>query len=164
MRDKVQAELKRMEIMGVISKVTQPTPWCAGMVVVPKAQGKIRLCVDLKHLNKWVRRERHILPAVEQTLAMLAGAKVFTKLDATSGFWQIPLSNESSLLTTFITPFWRYAFNRLPFGILSAPEHFQRRMLQMLEDCEGVVCHADDILVYGEDMQQHNERLHRVLK
>ncbi|XP_056114034.1 uncharacterized protein K02A2.6-like [Rhinichthys klamathensis goyatoka] len=165
LRDKVQAELKRMEDMGVVSKVTQPTPWCAGMVVAPKAQpGKIRLCVDLTHLNKWVRRERHILPAVDHTLAMLAGAKVFTKLDATSGFWQIPLSEESQLLTTFITPFGRYAFNRLPFGISSAPEHFQRRMSQMLEGCDGVVCHADDIVVYGEDIQQHNERLHQVLK
>ncbi|KAL7872233.1 hypothetical protein SRHO_G00072160 [Serrasalmus rhombeus] len=113
--------------MGVITKVAKPTPWCAGLVVAPKTQpGKIRLCVDLIHLNKWVRRERHILPAVDHTLAMLAGAKVFTKLDATSGFWQIPLSEESSLLTTFITPFGRYAFNRLPFGISSAPEHFQR--------------------------------------
>ncbi len=101
MRDKVHAELKRMEDMGVISKVTQPTPWCAGIVVVPKAKGKIRLCVDLTHLNKWVRRERHILLAVDQMLAMLAGAKVFTKLDVTSGFWQIPLSKESKLLTTF---------------------------------------------------------------
>ncbi len=163
MRDKVHAELKRMEDMGVISKVTQPTPWCAGIVVVPKAKGKIRLCVDLTHLNKWVRRERHILPAVDQTLAMLAGAKVFTKLDATSGFWQIPLSKESKLLTTFIIPFGRYAFNRLPFGISSAPEHFQRRISQMLEGCEGVVCHADDI-VYGEDLQKHDERLHCVLK
>ncbi len=108
MRDKVHAELKRMEDMGVISKVTQPTPWCAGIVVVPKAKGKIRLCVDLTHLNKWVRRERHILLAVDQMLAMLAGAKVFTKLDVTSGFWQIPLSKESKLLTTFITPFGRY--------------------------------------------------------
>ena len=165
LRDKVRTELTRMEDMGVVSKVTQPTPWCAGMVVVPKAQspGKIRLCVDLTQLNQWVRRERHILPAVDHTLAMLAGAKVFTKLDATSGFWQIPLSEESSLLTTFITPFGRYAFNRLPFGISSAPEHFQRRMSQMLEGCPGVVCHADDILVYGEDMQQHNENLHQVL-
>lgn len=136
----VQAELKQMEEMGVISKVTQPTPWCAGMVVAPKAQpGKIRLCVDLTHLNKWMRRERHILPAVDHTLAMLAGTKVFTKLDATTGFWQIPLSGESWLLTTFITPFGRYAFNRLPFGISSAPEHFQRRMSQMLEGCDGVV-------------------------
>ncbi|KAL6482216.1 hypothetical protein MHYP_G00102960 [Metynnis hypsauchen] len=165
LRDKVRAELNRMEGMGVISKVTKPTPWCAGLVVAPKAQpGKIRLCVDLTHLNKWVRRERHILPAVDHTLAMLAGAKVFTKLDATSGFWQIPLSEESSLLTTFITPFGRYSFNRLPFGISSAPEHFQRRMSQMLEGCEGAVCHADDIVVYGEDMQQHNARLHKVLQ
>ncbi|KAL7851818.1 hypothetical protein SRHO_G00176030 [Serrasalmus rhombeus] len=165
LRDKVRAELNRMESMGVISKVTKPTPWCAGLVVAPKAQpGKLRLCVDLTHLNKWVRRERHILPAADHTLAMLAGAKVFTKLDATSGFWQIPLSEESSLLTTFITPFGRYSFNRLPFGISSAPEHFQRRMSQMLEGCEGAVCHADDIVVYGEDMQQHNARLHKVLQ
>lgn len=72
----------------MISKVTEPTPWCAGLVVVPKAQGKIRLCVDLTHLNKWVRRERHILPAVDHMLAMLAGAKVFTKLD--QGFGKFP--------------------------------------------------------------------------
>lgn len=155
-----------MEKLGVISKMTQPTPWCAGMVVVPKPRAKIpiRLCVDLTPLNKWVRRERHILPAVDDTLAMLAGVKVFTKLDATSGFWQIPLSEESKLLTTLITPFGRYAFNRLPFGISSAPEHFQRRMSQMLEGCTGVVCHADDILVYGEDIQQHEERLYQVLE
>uniref|UniRef100_A0AAQ6ADS4 ribonuclease H n=1 Tax=Amphiprion ocellaris TaxID=80972 RepID=A0AAQ6ADS4_AMPOC len=116
----------------------------------------------MTHLNKWVRRERHILPAVDHTLAMLSGAKVFTKLDATSGFWQIPLAEESRLLTTFIIPFGRYAFNRLPFGISPAPEHFQHRMSQMLEGYEGVVCHADDIVVFGEDVKQHNERLHKV--
>ncbi|KAL7881030.1 hypothetical protein SRHO_G00032840 [Serrasalmus rhombeus] len=164
LRDKVKTELDRMVSMGVISRVTQPTPWCAGMVVVPKPNGKIRLCVDLTHLNKWVQRERHILPAVDYTLGMLAGAKTFTKLDATSGFWQIPLAEESRLLTTFITPFGRYAFNRLPFGISSAPEHFQRRMMQMLEDCAGTVCHADDILVYGASKAQHDERLCQVLK
>lgn len=87
LHDKVRAELNRMESMEVISKVTQPT-WCAGMVVVPKPRGKIpiRLCVDLTHLNKWVQRERYILPVVDHTSGMLAGAKIFTKLDATSGF------------------------------------------------------------------------------
>lgn len=139
------------EAMGVISKVTQPTAWCAGIVVVPKANGKIRLCVDLTRLNKWVRRECHISPAVDQTLAMMPDAKAFTKLDARSGFWQIPLAKSSALLTTFITPFGRYCFNRLQFGISSAPEHFQRRMSQMLEGCEGELCHADDVLVYGRD-------------
>ncbi|XP_061906727.1 uncharacterized protein K02A2.6-like isoform X2 [Entelurus aequoreus] len=162
--DKVKKELDRMVDMGVISRVTQPTPWCAGLVVVPKPNGKMRLCVDLTHLNGWIQRERYILPAVDHTLGMLAGAKTFTKLDATSGFWQIPLAEESKLMTTFITPFGRYAFNRLPFGISSAPEHFQRRMLQMLESCAGAVCHADDILVYGDSQTQHDERLCQVLK
>ena len=121
---KVKAELERMEEMGVVSRVSEPTEWCAGMVVVPKSGGKVRICVDLTRLNECVSRERHLLPAVEQTLAQLAGAQVFTKLDANSGFWQIPLAKESALLTTFITPFGRFCFNRLPFGISSAPEHF----------------------------------------
>lgn len=116
LRDLVRTELNRMEEMGVISKVTEPTAWCSGIVVIPKsAKQPPRICVDLTPLNAVVKRERHILPAVDQTLAMMKNAKVFTKLDARSGFWQIPLTPESQPLTTFITPFGRYHFNRLPF-------------------------------------------------
>ena len=158
----VGEELKRMEQLGVIAKVSQPTEWCAGMVVVPKNNGKVRICVDLTRLNESVCRERHPLPAVEQTLAQLAGATVFSKLDANSGFWQIPLSQESALLTTFITPFGRYCFHRLPFGITSAPEHFQRRMSSLLENV-GVICMMDDILVHGRTTEEHDERLTKVL-
>lgn len=124
---KVKEELNRMEQQGVISKVEEPTDWCAPMVVVPKRTGKVRICSDLTELNKYVMREKHPLPSVEHTLGQLAGAKVFSKLDANAGFWQIPLSRDSSLLTTFITPFGRYCYNRLCFGISSAPEHFQKR-------------------------------------
>ena len=90
LRAKVAEELKRMETMGVISKVDVPTPWCAGMVVAPKRSGAVRICVDLKPLNRSVLREVHPLPKVDDTLAQLAGAKVFSKLDANSGFCQIP--------------------------------------------------------------------------
>ena len=69
----MEAELKRMESMGVISKVDEPTPWCAGMVVVPKKQGKVRICVDLKPLNENVLREVHPMPIVDETLAQLTG-------------------------------------------------------------------------------------------
>ena len=148
--------------MGVISKVEAPTEWCAGMVVVPKSNGKVRICVDLTKLNESVCRERHILPSVEQTLAQIGEAKVFSKLDANSGFWQIDLAPESAPLTTFITPFGRYQFNRLPFT--SAPEHFQRRMNQILEGLEGVVCLIDDTLIYGKTKEEHDERLVAVLK
>ena len=103
------------------------------------------------------------MPSVDQTLAKLHGAKVFTKLDANSGFYQIPLSEESRLLTTFITPFGRYCFNRLPFGITSAPEHFQKRMSQMVDDLDGVTGIVDDLLVFGKTQKEHDENLDKVL-
>ena len=119
--EKTKRELKRMEALGVISKVKQPTDWCAPMVVVPKSQDDVRICVDLTKLNESVLRERYEMPSVDYTLGQLAGAKIFSKLDANSGFWQVPLTEESTLLTTFITPFGIFAFRRLPFGISSAP-------------------------------------------
>ncbi len=125
LRDKVQKVLENMEQMGIIRKISEPTLWCAGMVVVPKKSGDIRICVDLQPLNENVVREIHPIPSVDEILAQLAGAKLFSKLDANSGFWQIPLAKESQPLTTFITP-GRYCFNKLPFGICSAPEVYQK--------------------------------------
>ena len=99
---RVKDELKRMEDQGVISKVTQPTDWCSWMVVLPKPNGKVRICVYLTQLNKAVRREVHPMKSVDENLAKLGNATVFSKLDANSGFWQLPLDEESKLLTTFI--------------------------------------------------------------
>ena len=82
-------------------------------------------------------------------------AKVFSVLDATSGNWQMKLDEESSKLRTFNTPFGRYRFLRLPFGIKSAPE--------VLEDIDGAEAIVDDILVWGRDIQEHDARLKRVL-
>ena len=157
--EEVKSELERMEKENIISKVEGPTDWCAGMVVVPKSNKKVRICVDLTQLNKCVKRERHIMPSVDHTLAQLSNAKIFSKLDANSGFWQIELSKQSALLTTFITPFGRYCFNRLPFGISSAPELFQKRMSITLEGLEGVTCLMDDILVHGSSQEEHDKRL-----
>ena len=160
----VKEELEWMERLGVIARVEQPTDWCAGMVVVPKPNGKVRICVDLTKLNESVRRERHPLPSVYQVLAQLSGATVFSKLDANSGFWQVPLSPDSTLLTTFITPFGRFCFHRLPFGISSAPEIFQRLMFQMLAGLLGTVCMMDDVLVYRATQEEHDDRLRKVLQ
>ena len=164
LRKSVQNELRRMESLGVISKVEAPTEWCAGMVVVPKKDGTVRICVDLKPLNASVLRETHPLPKVDDILAQLAGARIFSKLDANSGFWQIPLAEKSRHLTTFITPFGRYCFNKMPFGISSAQEHFQRRMNDILNGLPGVVCLIDDVLVYGSNVEEHRTRLQSVLQ
>ncbi|XP_041671079.1 neoverrucotoxin subunit beta-like [Cheilinus undulatus] len=162
---KVKEELQQMESLGVISRVSGPTDWCAGMVVAPKKDSKkVCLCVDLTGINQYVCREKFIPPSVEQSLGTLAGAKLFSKLDANMGFWQIPLSEESAKNTTFITLFGRFHFNRLPFGIASAPEHFQCMMAEVTEGLDGVVCHIDDLLVWGRDQEEHDARLHAVLK
>ena len=125
LKKKVEDELLKMQVLGVISKVDQPTDWCSGMVIVPKSKGCVRICVDLSKLNESVKRERLLLPSVEHTLAQLQGASVFSKLDANSGFWQVPLSKESALLTTFKMPFGRFCYNRLPFGITWHRSYFK---------------------------------------
>ena len=102
--EQVRNKLNHMEGLGVISHIEELTEWCTGMVVVPKANGQVRICMDLTKLNESVCCECHQLPAVEQTLAQIAGAQCFSKLDTNSGIWQIPLSGESALLTSFITP------------------------------------------------------------
>jgi hypothetical protein len=124
----------------VIFPITEATEWCAPMVVIPKANGSVRICGDFVELNKGILRERYELPTVDSTLSKLGGATVFTKLDANSGFYQIKLKEESAKLTTFITPFGRYYYLRLPMGISSAPEHYMRRMAQLIDSLPGTVC------------------------
>ena len=94
----------------------------------------------------------------------LSGAKYFSTLDARSGFWQIPLDEESSLLTTFSTVFGRYRFTRLPFGIHSAQEVCHKRLHELLGDLPGVETDIDDILVWGRTQQPDDERLVNLLQ
>jgi transposase InsO family protein len=162
--EKVKAELERMEATGIIEKVTEPTEWCSPLVVTLKKNRDIRLCVDLRQLNRAVKRERYILPTVEDITAKLAGMEVFTTLDATGGYHQMPLSHESTRLTTFMTPYGRYCFRRMPFGISSASEIFQRKMQEILGHTDGVAHFQDDIIIAGKTVQEHDRRLDEVLQ
>ena len=110
-------------------------------------------------LSESALREVHPLSMVDETLAQMAGAAVFSKLDANCGFWQIPLHENS-----FITPFGHFYFKKLPFGISSAPEYFQRRMSAILVEHRGVLCHMDDIFIFGCDQGEHDARLAAALR
>ena len=123
------------------------------MVTVPKPNGKVRICVDLTKLNKSVCRETYPLPKIDSLLGEIGDSTVFSKLDANSGFWQEKLAEKSQLLTTFLTP----------FGLKSAPERFQRRMLTELEGLDGVICIMDDILVHCRTQAEHDKILDSVL-
>ena len=133
----------------VIERVNGPTEWVSALVVVAKPNGKIRLCLDPRPLNKALKRCRHPIPTIDDVLPELSNAKVFTKVDCSNGYWQVKLDDESSLLTTFNTPFGRFKWKRMPFGISPAGEIFQQRLDQAIDDLEGVRTVADDILITG---------------
>ena len=119
--------------------------------------GKLRVCLDPRDLNRAIKRDYHPLPTLEDITAKLSKAKFFTKLDARSGYWQVKLDQDSSMLTTFNTPFGRYRFLRMPFGVHSAQDVFERLIDKTFGDLPGVAAIIDDILVYGETKQEHEK-------
>ena len=163
MRDKVKDELSRMVKEGIIKKVKKPTSWVNSMVVVTKPNGSIRIYIDPRDLNKAVKRQHFSLLTVEEVVSRMPNAKVFSKIDCTSSFWQIELDDESSKLCTFNTPFGRYRYLRLRFGIKCASELYQSIMSEMIEDIEGAEVIMDDILVWGTTIEEHDRRLKIVL-
>lgn len=162
--DKLENELKRMENLNVIKKVTEPTEWVSSIVLVTKPNGSIRLCLDPRNLNKAILRPHFPFPNVEDCKARLNGSKYFTSLDANSGFWMVPLEEGSSKLCTFNTPFGRYRFLRLPFGINAAPEIFHAQMVKLFGDISGLIIYIDDFLIYSSTLNEHLEILEKVFQ
>ena len=163
LRDKLKVELAHMEKMGVIKKIDGPTEWVSSLVIVQKMTGALRICLDPRDLNKAIKREHFKLPTREEIMAQFAGAKWFSKLDASSGFWQLKLEEDSSKLCTFNTPEGRYRFLRLPYGILSAPEVYHKTIHMILEHIPGVDTMMDDRIVWGSTREEHDTRLRQVL-
>ena len=165
LREKLKKSLDEMEKTGVVEKVECPTQWVNSAVIIEKPDSeKLRICLDPRPLNEAIQREHFKMPTIEEITTRVSGAKVFSKLDASHGYWQIPLDEESRLLTTFNTPFGHYCDKRMPFGIKSAQKVFQKRMCQAFRDLEGVETDADDILVWRSTIQEHYERLVKTLK
>ena len=108
LRPQLKDTLDALEAQGVIAQVTTPTKWISSIVAFPKKNGKLRICLDPKDLNRAIQREKYQLPTVEDIATRLHGAKVFTVVDVRNGFWHISLDEESSYLTSFQTPFGRY--------------------------------------------------------
>ena len=169
-KEKLKEEMDRLEGLNIITPVNVPTSWISATVVTLKKNGNVRLCVDPKPLNQALKRNHYPLPTIEDVLPELSNARCFTVLDAKNGFWHVSLDEESSYATTFGTPWGRYRWLRMPFGISPAPEEFQRRLDQALAGLNGCKAIADDILVFGcganddEAVKDHDENLIALLQ
>ena len=170
MKPKLKQELTRLEELGVIKAVDTPTDWVSSLVLVKKPNGKLRVCIDPQPLNKALKRSHYPLPVIDDLLPDFSKAKVFSVCDVKNGFWHVELDEDSSYLTTFGTPFGRYRWLKMPFGISPAPEYFQHRLDQAIEGLPGVRTVADDILISGEGdtvqeaVKDHDKKLLTLLE
>ncbi|XP_055598551.1 uncharacterized protein K02A2.6-like [Uranotaenia lowii] len=171
MRSQLKTELENLEKDGIITKETTHTDWVSNIVIVQRnGPGTgIRICLDPVVLNKALKRPNLQFVTLDEILPELGKARVFSTVDAKKGFWHVVLDEPSSKLTTFWTPFGRYRWIRLPFGVAPAPEIFQLKLQEVIQGLKGVECIADDLLVYGvgdtleEALKNHNECLKELL-
>ena len=154
------------ENLGEIAPGNRPTPWVSSVVVATKKPRALRISIDSRPLNAALKRERYQLPILDDFLPELGQAKIFS-VDLRSGYWDCVLDEESSLLTTFATPFGRYRWCRLPFGLSVFSEIFQKRVNQALAGLEGVLDIVDDFLIYGvgdTEEQANNDHDQKLVK
>ena len=165
LRDMVESELLRLEKEGIIAPV-KFSKWAAPIVPVVKKNGTVRICGDFKvTVNKALLTESYPLPRVDEVLSTLAGGKYFSKLDMSNAYLQLPLSDESKQYVVINTHRGLFQYNRLPFGVSSAPAIFQRSMETLLQGIKGVSVFIDDILISAathEDLQILKEVLKRL--
>ena len=126
-RQKVEAELQKLENDDIIEKMTGPTPWVSPIVTPPKPKDpdKVRICVDMRQANMAIQRERHLKPTMDDVIHELNGTRVFSKLDLNAGHHQLELHLDSRYITSFTTHLGLRRYKRLNFGISSAAEVFQ---------------------------------------
>ena len=161
LRDEVKSELRDMEAGGIIEKSN--SPYCSPMVVVKKENG-VRVCGDYRRVNAVTRMDAEPMADPQAIFATLANSKVFSRLDLTKGFFQVPLTEESKKVTAFSTPVGLYQYTTLPFGMTNSPAAFNKVMREVMRDIEGVELFVDDILIHSPSFEQHLETVRSVLE
>lgn len=162
--EKVENKIKELLDSDIIEEVHGPSPWISPVVPVLKDDNDLRLCVDMRRANEAILRENHPLPCMDTLLTKIRKAKWFSRLDIKNAFHQVEIHPNSRYLTTFITAKGLYRYKRLMFGITCAPELFKKIMERMLTGLDGIINFIDDILIFGEDEKQHDERLSKALE
>ncbi|XP_041957495.1 uncharacterized protein K02A2.6-like [Alosa sapidissima] len=163
MKSRVDAELDQLEKAGIISPVKH-SEWVAPVVPLVKRDNTIRLCGDYKlTVNQAATTETYPLPRIEELMATLSGGTIFSKIDLASAYQQVLLEDESKKLLTINTHRGLFMYNRLAFGVSSAPSIFQSIMENLMKDLDIVIC-LDDLLITGKTEHEHLQKLQKVLQ
>ena len=163
LKESVKEEIENLVEMGVASP--SHSPWASPIVPVVKKDGKIRLCVDFRKLNGVTEPDPYYMCTLEEILEKVGDSRCLSKLDLSKGFYQIGVEAQSIEKTAFISPFGKYSFNRMPFGLRNAPAIFQRAMEEVLRGCYNCAApYIDDILVFSPDGEGHVAHLRQVLE
>ena len=164
LRDKVSVEINRLVSEKILIPVKR-SRWASPVVIVPKSNGDIRMCVDCKvTINKCIESEHYPLPKLEDIFAKLSNCKVFCVIDLTGAYQQLALSKESQELLTINTTMGLFRFTRLAFGVSTAPMIFQSIMDQILVGLKSVQCFLDDIIIGASNEDQCRSTLYKVLE
>jgi hypothetical protein len=133
---------------------------------VRNADGSIRLCVDYRGLNEVTRKDADPLPRVDENLGELKDANFYTRLDLSSGFWQVRVRDHDIHKTAFQTIDGLMEWVAMPFGLCNAPSTFQRMMNDLLRDFlhEFVTVYLDDVCIYNRPLEEHLEHLRPALQ
>ena len=164
MQPLVQETLDEFINQGIIVPVEEPTDWISSLAYSWKANGKLQVCQEPKDLNTAIRCDHYKIPNMEEITHELAGSTCFTMLNETSSYLCIVLDYESSLLMTFNTPWGRFRFVCLPWGLACAQDIFQWMMDQILTLCDGVIGIADDVVFHGKNDKEHDKHLHKFIR
>ena len=132
-------------------------------MTVEKPNGKLRVCLDPRDLNKAMKQQHYKLTTSKELFSEMTSACCFSKLNATNGYWQIKIDTESSKLLTFATLFGKFCFKCLPYSILSASEIFQANISKIIEGLEGARNSQDDIIVQGKTLAKHSDHASKVM-
>ncbi|XP_076049340.1 uncharacterized protein LOC143030018 [Oratosquilla oratoria] len=156
-REYVRAEVQRLQELGIV----QPShsPWASPVVLVPKPDGSMRLCVDYRRVNAVTEADGYPLPRIDDVIDDVGSARWVTKLDLLKGSYQVRLTERSRAISAFVTPEGLYEFSVLPLGLRNAPATFQRLMNRLTAGMDGVRCYLDDIVVFGDTWELHLSRL-----
>ena len=153
--------IEQMERQGIIRK--SKSPWASPIVLVRKKNGNVRPCIDYRRLNSVTENDAFPLPRIQDCLDAVSGSTLYSTMDLTSGYHQVPVRNSDIRKTAFVTMYGLYEFLKMPMGLKSAPMTFQRVMELALQGLQWQICliYLDDVVIFSKTFEEHMERLTR---